>query len=151
MDKSEVTIAVLHGCNLDMLGWRDPRHYGELTLPALQEAVAQAAGEKGWRCLFFQTNHEGALLEKLHELRESVSAIIINPGAWTHYSYALHDALELVSVPVVEVHLSDIHARAEEWRHHSVISDVCAHTITGQGLAGYLQALDWLAARLAGE
>lgn len=148
MNKERLTIAVMHGCNLNMLGWRDQKHYGDLTLPQLEAEVAAAAGGRGWDCLFFQTNHEGALLERLHELRDSVAAVIINPGAWTHYSYALHDALEMVKAPVVEVHLSDIYKREEEWRHQSVISDVCDHTIAGQGLQGYMQALDWLAPRL---
>lgn len=148
MAKETTTIAVLHGCNLNMLGRRDREHYGDLTLSQLESEVAAAAAERGWQCLFFQTNHEGALLEKLHELLGGVDAVIINPGAWTHYSYALHDALELLPVPIVEVHLSDIYSRAEEWRRHSVISDVCAHTIAGLGRDGYLRALDWLQERL---
>lgn len=139
-------VALLHGCNLNMLGRRDPQHYGALTLAELESAVRVHAREAGFReCLCFQTNHEGALVEKIQELSAAADAMIINPGAWTHYSYALHDALELVRAPVVEVHLSDITSRKEEWRRRSVISDVCALTISGKGLDGYLEALDWLA------
>ncbi len=143
-------LALLHGCNLNMLGRRDPEHYGTLTLEELESAVRVRAAEAGFSdCLCFQTNHEGELVEKIHELCGVLDAMIINPGAWTHYSYAIHDALELVAAPVVEVHLSDIAHRPEEWRRHSVISDVCGLTIAGKGLNGYLEALEWLADRTA--
>ena len=141
-------VALLHGCNLNMLGRRDPAHYGTLTLEELESAVRVRAAETGFaECLCYQTNHEGELVEKIQELSGAVDGMIVNPGAWTHYSYALHDALELVEAPVVEVHLSDIAHRKEEWRRRSVISDVCALTIAGKGLDGYLEALDWLAGR----
>lgn len=145
---ASLKIAVLHGCNLDMLGERDPRHYGSLTLKDLENGISQEAGRLGMECFFFQTNHEGDLVEKIHELRKGIDGMIINPGAWTHYSYAIHDALELVGSPVVEVHLSDIANRREEWRQRSVISDVCSHTISGKGPDGYREALGWLARRL---
>ncbi len=143
-------IALLNGCNLNMLGERDPEHYGTLTLAQLTEKVVERAGGLGFSVAAFQTNHEGELVEKIQELRLSAAGMIINPGAWTHYSYAIHDALELVEGPVVEVHLSDIAHRPEAWRRVSVISDVAALIISGKGLDGYLEALDWLAARLSG-
>lgn len=138
-----IRIAILHGCNLNMLGQRDPGQYGTLTLKQLEDEIAREAAKRGWQCVFFQTNHEGELVEKLQKLREGVDGLIINPGAWTHYSYAIRDALEMVRAPVIEVHLSDISSR-EEWRRHSVISDVCAHTISGKGPGGYSEALSCL-------
>lgn len=127
-----------------MLGKRNPEHYGSLTLQELENAVVSKGRELGLAVRPFQTNHEGALLEKIHDFWQSASGMIINPGAWTHYSFAIRDALEMVAGPVVEVHLSDISAR-EEWRRRSVISDVCALTIAGKGLDGYLEAMEWLA------
>ncbi len=138
------TIALLHGCNLNMLGERDPEIYGNKKLGDLECEFVGAARRLNIACITFQTNHEGQLVEKIHELRKRLDGLVINPGAWTHYSYAIHDALELVQAPVVEVHISDIYSRKEEWRHHSVISDVCAHTIAGKGLDGYKEALQWL-------
>lgn len=144
-----LTILLLHGCNLDMLGKRDPAHYGQLTLEQLEVAVDQQARQLGMLVHPFQTNHEGALVEKIHDFWERADGVIINPGAWTHYSYAIHDALEMVEGPVVEVHLSDIYAR-EEWRRRSVISDVCGLTVAGKGLDGYMEALAWLAGSIRG-
>ncbi len=139
-------VAVLNGCNLNMLGRRDPRHYGAITLAELDDLVVSRAAAAGFaECACFQTNHEGSLVEKIQEFSKDLDGMIINPGAWTHYSFAIHDALELVEAPVVEVHLSDIVARPEEWRRRSVISDVCDRTITGKGADGYLEAIDWLA------
>lgn len=137
------SVALLHGCNLDMLGKRDPGHYGTFTLAQLESEVAARGAELGLSVEPFQTNHEGALIEKLHEVWQSVAGVIINPGAWTHYSYGIRDALELVAAPVVEVHISDISSR-EEWRRHSVISEVCELTISGKGIEGYYEALAWL-------
>ena len=146
---SQGKIALLHGCNLNMLGRRSPEHYGTLTLADLERQVSDKARGVGFStCICFQTNHEGDLVEKIQELSWEVDAMIINPGAWTHYSYAIHDALEIVEAPVVEVHLSDIANREEAWRRRSVVSDVCACTISGKGPDGYLEALDWLAERL---
>ena len=144
------TLWLLHGANLDMLGTRDPAHYGTLTLPELEAFVAERGAEHGFAVEAFQTNHEGALVEKLHDIaREGAGAVIINPGAWTHYSYALRDALELVQAPVAEVHLSDVERR-EEWRRHSVIADIVAVRISGKGAEGYAEAVAALA-RLAGS
>ena len=140
-----LNIALLHGVNLNMLGQRDPEHYGTMTLDQLESQVVIEARKLGLVCISYQTNHEGELVEKIQELRLRSLGMIINPGAWTHYSYAIRDALELVEGPVVEVHLSDIDNRPEEWRHHSVISDVCEQTISGKGVDGYMEAL-----RLAG-
>lgn len=146
---SKLTIALLHGCNLNMLGRRDPHHYGTFTLKELESQVTSKARSLGIdNVICYQTNHEGELVEKIQKLSRGVDGMLINPGAWTHYSYAIHDALELVQAPVIEVHLSDITNRPEEWRRHSVISDVCARTISGKGVDGYMEALAWLAARL---
>jgi 3-dehydroquinate dehydratase-2 len=143
------TLWLLHGVNLDMLGTRDPAHYGALTLAELEAYVVEQGAEHGFAVKAFQTNHEGELVEKLHDIaREGAGAVVINPGAWTHYSYALHDALELVQAPVAEVHLSDVERR-EEWRRHSVIADVVAVRVSGRGAAGYAEAIEALA-RLTG-
>lgn len=141
-------IAVLHGCNLNMLGKRSAEHYGDVTLDQLEKEIVNLAKKFGFESVCFQTNHEGVMVEKIHELRIRASGIIINPGAWTHYSYAIHDALEMVVGPIVEVHLSDILSRKEEWRHHSVISDVCELTIMGKGINGYREAFIWLVSKL---
>ncbi len=139
------TLWLLHGVNLDMLGCRDPEQYGTLTLAELEARVTARGAVLGFDVRCFQTNHEGALVEKLHEIaEEGAGAVIINPGAWTHYSYAIHDALELITAPVAEVHLSDIEKR-EEWRRHSVIADLAAVRISGKGVKGYEEALEALA------
>ena len=132
-------LVVLHGANLDMLGERPVVHYGTITLAELERIVVAEAARLGWDCLCLQTNHEGRYIEHLHEHRRA-GALIVNPGAWTHYSYAIRDALELVSCPVAEVHLSDISER-EEWRRHSVISPVATFTVAGKGPEGYLEAV----------
>ena len=147
-EREILNIALLHGVNLNMLGQRDPEHYGTITLSQLEGQVVSEARKLGLVCISYQTNHEGALVEKIQELRLRALGMIINPGAWTHYSYAIRDALEMVKGPVIEVHLSDIGARAEEWRHHSVVSDVCDRTISGKGIDGYMEALQLLAQRL---
>jgi len=140
-------IEVVHGVNLDQLGRRDESHYGTLTLPALELAIAEAAGRLGLSAAFFHTNHEGELVEHLHRLRD-VDGLVLNPGAWTHYSYALRDALELTGLPAVEVHLSDVDAR-EPFRGVSVIADLCVARIAGEGVRGYERALAILAQRMA--
>jgi 3-dehydroquinate dehydratase-2 len=132
-------IVVLHGANLDLLGERPAEHYGTITLADLEGMVVAEATDLGWDCLCLQTNHEGEYIEYLHEHRRA-DALLVNPGAWTHYSYAIRDALELVHCPVAEVHLSDIAAR-EEWRRHSVISPVVTFTISGKGPDGYVEAV----------
>jgi 3-dehydroquinate dehydratase-2 len=133
-------VEVIHGVNLDQLGRRDPEHYGTLTLDELEMQIERRARELGLVPRFFQTNHEGELVEHLHGLHDLADGIIINPGAWTHYAWALHDALEVAALPAVEVHLSDVGAR-EEWRRTSVVRDVCIGTVAGRGPDGYGDAL----------
>ena len=133
-------VEVMHGVNLDQLGRRDPLLYGTLTLAELEALIAQSAGELGLSTRFFHTNHEGAFVEHLHSLRGAADALLLNPGAWTHYSWAIRDALEIAALPALEIHLSDIEAR-EPWRRISVIRDLCFHTISGRGPDGYREAL----------
>jgi len=136
-------IEVMHGVNLDMLGRRDPEHYGTLTLLQLEQHVSGFAGELGLEVRFLQTNAESEFVEHLHGLSELVDGIVLNPGAWTHYSWAIHDALELTGLPAIEVHLSDVAAR-EPWRRLSVIGDLCLATVSGLGVDGYRVALERL-------
>ena len=131
-------IEVLHGVNLDQLGRRDPGHYGSLTLAELETRILSFARGLDLTVGFFHTNHEGEFVEHLHHLQ--VDGVILNPGAWTHYSYAIRDALELTRLPAVEIHLSDVGAR-EEFRHRSVIRDLCVGRVAGQGPDGYREAL----------
>lgn len=133
-------ILVLNGPNLNLLGERDPEHYGARTLDEINGDISALAKELSVEVTFFQSNHEGDLIDRIHAERGSCQGVIINPGALTHYSYAIRDALEAVGIPTVEVHLSDIHAR-EEWRRHSVVQPVALTSITGKGPAGYLEAL----------
>jgi 3-dehydroquinate dehydratase-2 len=140
-------VEVLHGVNLNMLGERDPLHYGTLTLPQLEGQVEAFAAELGLQASFFQTNAEGEYVERLHALRGAVDGVILNPGSWTHYAWAIHDALELTGLPAVEVHISDIHSR-EPWRRRSVIADLCLATFAGKGVEGYRLALSRLRAEL---
>lgn len=133
-------VEVMHGVNLDQLGRRDPAHYGALTLTELELGIARAADELGLVTRFFQTNHEGAFVEHLHSLEGLADGVVLNPGAWTHYSYAIRDALELTGLPAVEVHLSDVDAR-EPFRRQSVIRDLCCARVAGQGRDGYREAL----------
>ncbi len=141
-------VEVMHGVNLDQLGRRDAAHYGKLTFTELELGISQTAGELGLATRFFQTNHEGEFVEHLHALEGLADAILLNPGAWTHYSYAIRDALELTGLPAVEVHLSDIDAR-EEFRRRSVIGDLCFARVAGKGERGYREALTRLQERLA--
>jgi 3-dehydroquinate dehydratase-2 len=141
-------VEVMHGVNLDMLGRRDPAQYGTLTLTELQETVDAAATELGFVAAFFQTNSESAFVQHLHRVADRADALILNPGAWTHYSWAIHDALEIAGLPAVEVHLSDVRAR-EEWRRLSVIEDLCLATVAGRGVEGYRDALMALRERFA--
>jgi 3-dehydroquinate dehydratase-2 len=138
-----VQVAVINGVNLDVLGDRDPQLYGGLGLGELETRIYGWARELGFTARCFQTNHEGQFVEWCHDTRGWASGVIVNPGAWAHYSYAIRDALELCSAPVVEVHLSDIDQR-EEWRRHSVIADVVTHRIVGKGPEGYREALAYL-------
>jgi 3-dehydroquinate dehydratase-2 len=133
-------VEVMHGVNLDQLGRRDPAHYGSLTLEELERQIDAAARELGLTARFFHTNYEGQFVERLHGLAGEVDAIVLNPGAWTHYSYAIRDALEITGLPAVEVHLSNVDQR-EPWRRHSVISDLCVARVAGKGPDGYRDAL----------
>jgi 3-dehydroquinate dehydratase II len=143
MSSEAPVLVVLHGVNLDLLGERPAAHYGDLSLPQLEQVVRAAADRQGWRCVCHQTNHEGEFVELVHRYRRSAAALIVNPGAWTHYSYAIRDALELVSCPIAEVHLSDITAR-EPWRARSVIEDIAQIRVWGRGPRGYEDAVDEL-------
>jgi 3-dehydroquinate dehydratase-2 len=136
-------VEVMHGVNLDQLGRRDPDHYGRLTLDELERQISDAAVELRLETRFFHSNHEGHFVEHLHLLAGMADGILINPGAWTHYSYAIRDALELTGLPAVEVHLSDVDAR-EAWRRKSVIAELCFARIAGKGPDGYRQALQCL-------
>ncbi len=141
-------IEVMHGVNLDQLGRRNPDHYGPLTLTQLEVEISSTAGELGLATRFFHSNHEGEFVEHLHGLEGLADGIILNPGAWTHYSYAIRDALELTRLAAVEVHLSDVDSR-EEFRRHSVIADLCFARVAGQGPAGYREALTRLGEQLS--
>jgi 3-dehydroquinate dehydratase II len=139
-------IEVLHGVNLDQLGRRDPLLYGTLTLAELEQGIERDARELGLSTRFFQTNHEGQLIERLHSLRgppTQADAVLINPGAWGHYAWAIRDALEIAALPALEIHLSDVQNR-EPWRRMSVIGELCFATISGRGPAGYREALELL-------
>jgi 3-dehydroquinate dehydratase-2 len=142
-------VEVMHGVNLDQLGRRDPALYGTLTLPELERRIEADARELGLRTRFFHTNHEGAFVERLHSLGGQADAIVLNPGAWTHYAWSLRDALEIAALPAVEVHLSDVSNR-EPWRRVSVIGELCIASIAGRGPDGYRDALRRLADELAG-
>ena len=139
-------ILVLNGVNLDVLARRDPGIYGGLSLNELERRIYQWANELNIVARCRQTNSEGEYIDWIHQAYENVDGVVVNPGAWSHYSYAIHDALELLEVPVVEVHLSDIEAR-EDWRRHSVIADVAARRVIGKGPDGYRDALVFLAGR----
>ena len=140
-------IDVLHGVNLDQLGKRDPEVYGGLSLSELEMRIQGVARELGLETLFFQTNSEGEFAEYLHRAPELADSIIINAGAWTHYSYALHDALESLDIPKVEVHISNVHRR-EAWRRVSIISPVVDAVIAGMGSRGYVAAVGYIVERL---
>ena len=140
-------IEVMHGVNFDVLGRRNADHYGGLTLTELEVRIKRFARELGLELTFSQTNHEGEFCENLHRAGEGADGLILNPGAWTHYSWAIHDALEVAGLPAVEVHLSAIDER-EEWRRVSVIRDLCIGTVQGKGPDGYADALRLLEQQL---
>jgi len=128
---------------LNLLGEREPEIYGTTTLAELEQMVQARAQALGHTVRALQSNHEGALIDELHQSRHWADGVIFNPGAFTHYSYALRDAIAATKLRVVEVHLSDI-TRREPWRRVSVLEEVCAHRVMGKGTAGYLEALEWL-------
>jgi len=138
-----VRIVVLNGVNLDVLGRRDPTTYGEFTLSELETKIYEWASELGCTVRCRQTNHEGEFVDWCHDALDWADGVILNPGAWTHYSYAIRDAVELFTVPVLEVHLSDILNR-EEFRRHSVLSDLATKRFIGKGPDGYREALEYL-------
>jgi len=144
-----IRILVLNGPNLNLLGERQPEIYGSARLEDIEAALSSLADEIGVDIVTFQSNHEGALIDALHEARTTCHAVVLNPGAFTHYSYALRDAVESIGLPVVECHLSNIHAR-EDFRRTSVIAPACAGQIAGFGVSSYMLALR-AAARLAKE
>jgi 3-dehydroquinate dehydratase-2 len=142
------TLALLHGPNLNLLGQREPHIYGSATLADYEAAVSAAAAHHGLDVWAYQTNHEGELVDAIHRARTEAVAIIINPGAFTHYAWALHDALAAFAGPVIEVHISNPNAR-EPWRHTSVVSPVATGSIVGLGLHGYELAVEAVAQRLS--
>jgi 3-dehydroquinate dehydratase-2 len=137
----------MHGVNFDVLERRDPELYGGLSLPELEVKIKRAARELDLEARFFQSNSEGEFVEHLHRLPEVADAALINAGAWTHYSWAIADALDAANVPAVEVHLSDVESR-EDWRKVSVFDGLVLAKISGQGPAGYRQALEIIAREL---
>ena len=136
-------ILVIHGPNLNLLGEREPDVYGDNGIDTLNSNIIDRAKEQGLECEIFQSNHEGAIIDKLHSARKNFDGVIINAGAYTHYSYAIRDAIAAIKIPVVEVHLSNIHSR-DEFRHTSVIAPVCVGQISGFGKYSYYMAVDAL-------
>jgi 3-dehydroquinate dehydratase II len=136
-------VEIIHGVNFDVLDRRDPDIYGGLALTELEVRIKRFASEFGFEASFEQTNYEGAYCEKLHKAADTADGLILNPGAWTHYSYAIRDAIELTGLPAVEVHLSEVDSR-EDWRRVSVIRDVCIGYVQGKGVDGYRDALEML-------
>ncbi|SEC96304.1 type II 3-dehydroquinate dehydratase [Rhodococcus koreensis] len=142
------TFLVVNGPNLNMLGTRQPEHYGHHTLDDVRIMCERTAEPLNVELTFFQSNHEGAVIDRIHQARGSAHAIVINPGAWTHTSVALRDALVVPEIPIVEVHITNIHAR-EEFRHRSFVSPIASAVIAGAGISGYKFAIEHLAAVLA--
>jgi 3-dehydroquinate dehydratase-2 len=141
-------VDVMHGINFDVLERRDAGHYGGMKLTDLEVRIKRFAGELGMDARFSQTNHEGEFCESLHRAADGADGLVLNPGAWTHYSWAIRDALEVAGIPAVEVHLSSVSSR-EEWRQVSVIRDLCVGCVEGRGVDGYREALMLLKEALA--
>ena len=137
-------ILVIHGPNLNLLGEREPGVYGSTSIDVLNDNIIDRAKEQGMQCEIFQSNHEGAIIDKLHAARTTFDAVIINAGAYTHYSYAIRDAIAAIKIPCIEVHISNVFAR-DEFRSKSVISEVCKGTICGFGFGSYYLAVQALA------
>ncbi|HEY1775914.1 MAG TPA: type II 3-dehydroquinate dehydratase [Solirubrobacteraceae bacterium] len=142
-------VAVMHGVNLDMLGRRDAAHYGTLTLVELEHQVTRFGRELELEVTCFQTNSEAEFITRLHQLPARADGVLLNPGAWTHYAWSIHDALEIAGLPAVEVHLSNIEER-EPWRSVSVVRDLVLACVSGQGVEGYREALVRLSKELDG-
>ena len=140
------TVLVLNGPSLNLLGEREPEVYGHETLADVEEVCRAAAEAAGLVAECRQTNHEGTLIDWVQEGRRGIAGLVINAGGYTHTSVALRDALAAVTVPTVEVHISDIHAR-EEFRHHSYLTEVCDHVVVGRGVPGYAEAVAWVASQ----
>ena len=140
-------VAVLHGVNLDALDRRPAEHYGGLTFTVLEQRIARFARELQLETIFFHTNHEGEFVEELHKTPDYADALLLNPGAWTHYSWAIRDAVEIAGLPAVEVHLSDVEAR-EQFRRVSVLEGVVVAKVAGQGVDGYRAGLEQLKAAI---
>ena len=136
-------IAVLNGVNLDVVGRRDPELYGGLTIDELETRIYEWGSQLGCHVRCRQTNSEGEYVEWCHDALDWADGVIVNPGAWTHYSYAIRDALDLLAVPLVEVHLSNVEER-EEWRRHSVLADLASRRVIGKGPDGYREALEFV-------
>ncbi|MBN2412146.1 type II 3-dehydroquinate dehydratase [candidate division KSB1 bacterium] len=143
-------ILIIHGPNLNLLGEREPDIYGRLTLDDVNQRITELAAEKKIKIKIIQSNHEGRLIDFLHENRKWADGIVINPGAFTHYSYALRDAITGIQLPAVEVHLSDIYKR-EDFRKISVTKEVCIQQISGKGLNSYIEGLQYLLNYLNGN
>jgi 3-dehydroquinate dehydratase II len=141
-------VAIMHGVNLDALDRRPAEHYGGLTLARLEHKIDEFARALGLEARFFQSNHEGEYVEELHRVPDYADALLLNPGAWTHYAWAIRDALEISGLPAVEVHLSDVKHR-EPFRAVSVLEGVCLASVTGQGVEGYRIALEHLKGSLS--
>lgn len=133
-------VIVIHGPNLNLLGEREPGYYGEDSFESVNKEILAHAEKLGFECEIFQSNSEGGIIDKLHAARMECQGVVINAGAYTHYSYAIRDAIAAIKIPVVEVHMSNIHAR-DEFRHKSVIAAVCAGQIAGFGKNSYLLGL----------
>jgi 3-dehydroquinate dehydratase-2 len=140
----------MHGVNLDMLHKRDRRHYGDLRLLELERRIDRFGHDLGLSCRFFQSNFEGEMVQRLHRLEGEADGVLINAGAWSHYAWAIRDALEIASLPAVEVHLSDVASR-EQWRRVSIFDGVCIGKIAGKGPDGYRLALQLLQKALADD
>ena len=143
MTSAHNRIEVMHGVNLDVLGRRNPEIYGQLSFNQLERRVSEMAAELGLQTRFFQTNFEGEFVEELHRVDGLADALLLNPGAWTHYAWAIRDALEIANLPAVEVHLSDVDAR-EPFRRVSVLADIRLARVCGRGVEGYREALERL-------
>ena len=140
-DSGERTVLVVNGPNLNLLGTREPDTYGTATLADIEQHVRNAAQRHRLSTRFVQSNHEGALLDAIHQARQDCAAIVINAGAYTHTSVALRDAISAVALPTIEVHISNVHAR-ESFRHHSYLSDIASAGIVGSGIQGYAFAVE---------